>query len=134
MILHRDDETGFGERPPEGGRVDRLDRVRVDHADRDAVPRELICGVQRLEERDACSDERRTVGVALAQCPAAADRERLAGVVQLRRLLARRAHVRDAGEIRHRLHQDGRRVAIGGVEHGRVVDGAHHREILERHL
>ena len=72
--------------------------------------------------------------VARAQDAAAADRELLVGRVEHRRRRAERAQVRDALRVRHRRDELRGLVRVARVEHGRSVDGAQRRDVLERHL
>ena len=64
----------------------------------------------------------------------AADRERLAGVVEHRVGAAGGPHVADAVRVGHGLDQGGGAGGVAGVEHGGAVHRAHHGQVLQGHL
>src|SRR5579884_1441952 len=114
--------------------VERLHRVQVDDADAYALALQLLVGGQRLMERDAGTNDGASVVRRAAHDLQAADMELLVGVVDDRRLLARGPKEANAVVAGHLLDQLGRLVGIARVEHSAAPHGAHHREILERHL
>ena len=129
MVLHRHDRAGEREQCV---RVDRLDRIAVDHTSRDAVLRERVRCLQRLVHGDPGRHERDVVS--LAQRARAADRKLVVRSVQHGRVRARRAEIRDALEIGHRPHELGGLVPVAGVEHGRAVDRPELGQVFEAHL
>ena len=135
MILHRHDSSaGRARARDERGGVDGLHRVGVDDADADALAGERVVGGERLEHRHAGRDHRHRVGRRLPEHLAPADRERLGGVVDDGRLGPARAHVGRPLAFGHRDDEPLGAHAVARIEHRAVGHGAHHGEVLERHL
>jgi hypothetical protein len=117
-----------------GLRVERLDGVEVDDAGADACGGEAVGGGERFVHGDASRRQRHVVVLGGAHGARAADREPLARRVDDGGGHAQRAQVDDARLVEHLLDEGGGLVGVGGDEHGAVVDGAEHRDVLERHL
>ena len=114
--------------------VDRLNGVGIDHAQRDPLRGEQVVRLERLEQRDAGGDHGRRVVRGLAHHLRAADRERLVRAVDDRRRGARRPNVRHAVVAGRRFDEAGGAHRIARIQHGAAGDGAHHRQVFERHL
>ena len=129
MILDGDDRNR--QRAQRLG-VDRLDRVEVDDAGGDAFLGQRVGGLERLVHGDPGRDHGHVVAV--AQRAAAADLEGLVGVVEDTRRGAERAEVRDPLQVGHLLDQLRGLIRVAGMQHGRAVDRAERRDVLEPHL
>ena len=112
VILDGDDRPGLASGGANGLRVDRLDGIQVDHPRADAFRGQLLRGGQRLVQRDAGADDRHDVVIGPAHDAAATDVERLAGLVEDRRLLARQADEDDALAVGHLRHERGGLVRV----------------------
>ncbi len=134
VVLDGDDRAGVGGRLADGLLVDGLDRVEVDHPGGNALSAELFGRLERLVERDAGPDQGHLILVGGAQDARAADLEPVVGPVDRGRGAAARPHVGDPGMVGHLAHERGRLVRVRGVQDRTRMDGAEHREVLERHL
>ena len=59
VILDRDQPAGFARGRQQRRRINRLQRVEIDHADGDALLLQLVVSLQRLVQRDAGADDGR---------------------------------------------------------------------------
>ena len=134
VILDGQDRAGRGGSLAQAFHVDRLHGVAVDHAGRDSLGLEGVGGRQCLDHRDPGAHDRDVVVIGGAQHAAAADRELLVGPVDDRGRGPGRPQVGDALEPGHRRDELRGLVPVARVEDGAAADGAHHGEILERHL
>src|SRR5918996_4088999 len=135
VILDRHDPpTGGLRRGRERTDVDRLERVEIDDARRDAVFGQAVgCG-ERLAHRDPGGDDRDVVLVGGAQDAAAADLELLVRTVDDLGRGTQRADIRDAVYVSHRRDELRGLVRVAGVQDDAAVDGAQRGNVLEAHL
>src|SRR5712692_1576342 len=135
VVLNRHQPpTGFLNAAPQRLAVHRLDRVQVHDADADAFALELVVGLQRLVQGDARADHGALVLGGAAHHFQAADRELVVRLVDDGRLLASGPQEADAGVVGHFLHQMRRLVGVARIEDGAAPYGAHHGQVLQRHL
>ena len=134
VVLHDHEGAGVAHRATQGGRVDRLDAVAVEHAGGDPIGAQDVVCRETGVERDARADQRDVVVVGGGEGLGSADRERLVGRVQRGRRLPGRADVGDALEPRHRLDEGDGAHPVGRVQDGGAVERAEERQILDGHL
>src|SRR6266542_1919514 len=81
VILDRDDPLRVARASQQRARVDRLQRIEIDHTDADPDLLQLIVRLERFEYRDAAADDRRRVVRAFTQDLQPPDGELLVGTV-----------------------------------------------------
>jgi hypothetical protein len=122
MVFDGDDPAGRLRGGLQRVRVDRLDRVGVDHACADSFFVERCSGFECLVNGDSDADDRDVVVVGRPDHLAAADFELVVRAVDDRRVRAQRAKEDDAFRVRHLGDELRGLVCVARMEHDAGVN------------
>src|SRR5579875_52748 len=127
---HHNTVLAFGSGLAEGSRINRLYRIEVNNANREAFRFQNLVGLERLMQGNAGPYHTGHIVGGSTQHLTAADGKAFVWAVDHRRFLASCTHIVNACTCSHLSSKVCGRYGTRRVEHGAAADGPHHGEVL----